>query len=133
MDPETHLPKTDQEVYEFLEDGTLIPLMDSKKNLTRMKVRKIPQRGLQEFADIMHMNRCREEAEIAAYLGISLEQFEQLGLTDESQDAVMEEGRRLNFTRFEHFVHRSVQLAKLSGDGVVAMLPRPASTTSPRP
>lgn len=106
------LPKTPQHVFEVLNDGVVMELQTEGQPI-RIKVRKIAQGRLSELSQAMG-NMSDETGEAACYLGLSLEAFEALKLTDESFDAVMQEGRRLNFTRFKNYLARRVELMALS-------------------
>jgi hypothetical protein len=106
-------PKTAKEAHEVLYDGAdlLVTLRDQSRRT--VKVRKISRKDFPAFA----AGWGNEEAEAAFYLG---EEKLVQELSDESFDAVMEEGRRLNFTLFSNWFKRQYQkLSLLKSDGLV--------------
>lgn len=125
------LPSTPQAVYEVIYDGADCELEMKDGTKKRVRVRKVSQKNLPQLADAMRLSMEQGEIpEIMVYLSWTAEQVEQLA--DESQDAVMQEGRRLNFTRFKNFLARRVQFVNLMGDvpANVIELAQKLSTTS---
>ena len=131
-EPSNGLPATPQAVFETIYDGADLEVEFKSGEKKRVKVRKVSQKNLPQLADAFRVTVEEGEGpEIMVYLSWKSEQVEQL--TDESQDAVMQEGRRLNFTRFKNFLARRVQFVNLMGDvpSNVVDLARRLSTTSP--
>jgi hypothetical protein len=110
------IPKTPQQIHETLYDGTdlQVSLLDGTQRT--VKVRKISRRDLAAFANCFG----DEEREAAFYLGCSTHGPEDAGLveqlTEESFDAVMQEGHRLNFTRFSRWFVRQHQRLQVMGE-----------------
>lgn len=97
----------DASAIEALADGTMMSVMlrkeDGSHEKVTVKVRKVPMRLM-----FLLINAWSKEAEeIAVYCDRPLGWVNQLA--DESWDAVMEEGRRLNFSRFERSFARQQQ------------------------
>lgn len=111
-------PETPEQIHETLYDGTDLPVTLLDGSTRMVKVRKISRKAFPAFASTFG----DEDLEVAFYLGEPANGngapsiVEQL--TEESFDAVMQEGHRLNFTRFGHWFGRQYQrleLMKASG------------------
>ncbi len=108
------LPETAQEVAETLADGTNISIELTNGNREIVKVRRIPRREFTKFAPLAFVSLAPdsdETPEAAYYLDKSLE-FAQ-SMTEDSLDAVLMEGRRLNFSRFASWANQRAELLKM--------------------
>ena len=95
---------TAAQVNELLYDGAdLVVAFEDGRAPETVKVRKIPRKDFQQLAT----RWLSEEGECAFYLDRDPSFAE--ALTEESFDAVMQEGRRLNFTRFSNWLRRQMQ------------------------
>lgn len=111
---ELKTPTSPQEVQETLQDGTKIQVTFDTPDIETppewVKVRKCPRGDFVEFAGALLGHD--EIAEAAFYIEKTPAYVN--SLSDESFEAVMQEGRRLNFTRFRSWFERKQQLLQVS-------------------
>jgi hypothetical protein len=114
MNPELKLPETPQEIAEVLADGVNLRVEFSDQNVapTIVKVRKVARRDFPIMADAILNAVADETAEAAFYCDRTPAWAE--SLSDESFEAVMREGRRLNFTRFSAWFGRRQDVLNLA-------------------
>lgn len=108
------LPETPQEIYEVLADGTNIKVAyENGRPPEIIKVKKISRDNFALLADAILGDIQAEYPEAACYCGRDVEWAR--SLTEESFEAVMQEGRRLNFTRFNAWFARRQAVIGMSG------------------
>lgn len=101
---------TPEKQFEILAGGTeVIVHYKAGGDAERIKVRKIAIRDIGKLADVLG----KEDQEVAFYCGKDLEWVELLH--DDSFEALIEEGRRLNFTRYTKWAKRQMDLLKAMG------------------
>jgi hypothetical protein len=113
-EPKLELPRTPKEVSETLQDGNQmrVTFEDPARAPEWVRVRKIPRNEFVHLADAI-MNAVHDEyPEAACYCGKTPEWAQ--ALTDESFEAVMQEGRRLNFSRFRSWFERRQDVLNLA-------------------
>jgi hypothetical protein len=99
------LPETPQEIYEVLADGTNIKVFyASDRPPEILKIRKISRENFPVLADAILGDISGEYPEAGCYGGRDAVWAK--SLSEESFEAVMQEGRRLNFTRFGAWFER---------------------------
>lgn len=102
---------TAQEVHETLYDGADLTIVFKDGSSDTVKIRKIPRSHFGKYAEIIQEeSEDAEFREAALYLGsvVSVR-----NLTDESLDAVLAEGERLNFTSFARWFRRRARMPSL--------------------
>lgn len=104
-----------QRDFETLNDGAHATVMFSNSDdIEGVKVRKLPIRRMSELGMVWG----REEQEIALYVERHEGKVDSAwleSLTDESWNTLIEEGRRVNFTRFAAYLKRHKQAMKAMG------------------
>ena len=106
------MPVTAKEVAETLADGTQIPVtyQDGRTEIT--KIRRVPRNEFVPYASAIMDAVTDERPECAFYANKPVEWTDEI--TDESFDAVMQEGRRLNFTRWAAWFARRQETLRLA-------------------
>jgi hypothetical protein len=118
------MPETAKEVAETLQDGCQIQVQHLDGSTEWIKVRRIPRNEFVQYAQTL-ATVADETDECAFLAGKTAEWINTL--TDDSFEAVMQEGRRLNFSRFEPWWHRQVaklNLAKIDAPAIKAAVER---------
>jgi len=130
--------------FETLYDGTDLTLMTKTREVSVVKVRKLPVIEMPRLGLVFD----DEAREIALYCGQSPEWA--AGLDDDSFEAAIEEGRRLNFPHFAKWQARRAQarellntkqnsemmkrlepmMEKILREHLAAVLPSPASSST---
>jgi len=113
------VPKNGASEFETLNDGTLIEVTLQDTSVQTVKVRKVPLREM----PVLGAAWAREARELLIYCrtpsGAEFENTWLDQLTDEAWEALMKEGRRLNFTRFQNYFARQRQAYLAMGNDLL--------------
>jgi len=120
-DPASKFVKEGEPASEFetLNDGSLIEISLQDQSVQTVKVRKVPLREM----PLLGTAWAREARELLIYCRTSEgKPFDETWLdklTDEAWEALMKEGRRLNFTRFQNYFARQRQAYLAMGNDLL--------------
>jgi len=112
------VPKNGASEFETLNDGTLLEI-PVQNGIQTVKVRKVPLREM----PLLGAAWAREARELLIYCrtpsGAPFDETWLDQLTDEAWEALMKEGRRLNFTRFQNYFARQRQAYLAMGNDLL--------------